>query len=280
MAKPKKPDTPAGELEGGFVQVREAKAWRGTVRRRDDKSILWICNHIHSRPEYNARWTEDPDQAWEVSALNCGRLSHSEWPKPKGTIGLLGRRDIPFEQRDDSRRAMVDGTEYIGTVMLTNAGRRILKVTAPAAGYGVVHLDATPPRGVTRPALTSDALEEWATAAWLLRGGVWGVTFQDSRLDMTMDRIYPRAVTEILGKDYEEHKPKGTKIPAPKITAEEVAEEYEKEPEPKEDVTPHIQIGRKRGRRTFQVIGRDGSIVEEFFHRGRAAQALEEVARR
>lgn len=275
------------ELEGGFLQVANGKVYKGTVRERESKKVHWTCNHIHSRPEYNARWQHDDEMVWEYSALNCGRIAHGQWPQPKGNIGLVGSDDISFTFRDDVRFAHVDNDDYVGRIALSNQGERILRVSHEVQPItGVVLCDHPGPGGVNPPRAISDTdLEKWATAAWLLRGGVWGVVFQDPNVDMDAEEPLDIALIEILGADYLKNRDRRIVVDEKDTWFSEASgtgisrKGASPKPEFKKNTKPHIRIGRRDGRRIFEVVGEDGDVVDEFVHRGLAVEALKKVKR-
>lgn len=256
MTKP-----PIEELEGGFLQVANGKVYKGTVREKDSKKVHWTCRHVHSRPEYNARWQQDESVVWEASALNCGRKAREQWPSSAGFIGMVGEKNLDIDMRDDTRYSYVGTESFLGRVWLSSQGKRLLRVSHTTRPYAaIVSLDKPGPGGVIVPNVMGRDLEVWATAAWLLRGAVWGVVFQDPHVRLDVDDTFDLALRETLGADYLKNRDT-------RRTTKPVVEKVE----------PHISISRSNGRRVYEVIGADGEVIETFVHRGLAVEKLEEV---
>lgn len=293
---------PPTELEGGFIHIR-AKVYRGTIRRRDNHRIVWTCKHNHYRPEYNARYTHDTNKVWETSGLNCGRAAYRQLlagEKTTGDPGMVGDPDLPLAMRDDFRIARVMGEDYSGRVRLHESGQRILTVSHSASTLtGTVNLDVPPSKAVRVNSVNTEMVRRWATAAWLLKGAVWGVVFQDPRVSMHSDKVIERAVEELLEAD---NKPGPKKLAAgrrkPRLS---LPDEYDgskavrrrktpKEEHPKKLVDvlsmetrtsdPHIRVSHDEGKRVFEVIGFHEDVVDRFIHRGQAVQRLAEVKER
>lgn len=292
-------------LEGGFIQVRP-KMWKGTIRTREEKRILWRCSHNHSRPEYNARYSANPEQVWEMSALNCGRSAYRQLlegeKKVTGDPGLVGDPNFPVHLRDDTRSVRVGKKSYMGTLRLTDNGERSLKVAhlAEPKEVGAVNLDLPPEKGLHPPVgLAERALREWLTATWLLKGTVWGVVFQDSDIEMHTEGVIPRAVEELLETERpsqegkKEAKPtldlptaykEASRKASRKTSRGTVASDDKKLPSQSSDealaakrTDPHIRVAREKGRRVFEVVGWTDDVIETFIHRGKAIEKLDKV---
>jgi hypothetical protein len=278
------------DLEGGFIHIR-AKAFRGTIRTREDKRIVWKCKHNHYRPEYNARYTQDLKQVWEASALNCGRAAYAQLlegaKRPKGFPGLVGDPAFPLEERDDVRFVRVGNQDYYGRVSLTDNGQRVLEVKLLSAELkGALNLDVGVKKGLTLPPTTSvKTLHDWATALWLLKGTVWGVIFQDASLRMEAKEPIKRAVEEILRPDEEKLPAKarktGLSLPetyesrtSSRTSRPKAGKKATKKLSPK---SPHVNPVTRKGKRVFEVVDWDGGVVDTFVHRGKAMEALAKV---
>lgn len=293
MAKKMPPPT---ELEGGFIHIR-AKVYRGTIRTRKDKRVVWTCKHNHYRPEYNARYSDDPRKVWETSGLNCGRAAYRQLLGNQtitGDPGLVGDPNFPLDLRDDVREAEVAGRHWRGRVTLLRSGHRSLVVTAMFDHKisGAINLDLPPTKGVTAPTQApKELVHEWATAAWLLKGGVWGTVFQDPRVQMKADRVMPRAVKEILDTgDSDEFKKlvregRKSRLVLPQRSTPEASRKKEESGpseklEPVRSTTPHIRVARnEKGRRVFEVVGFSDDVVDRFVHRGPAVERLTKITK-
>ena len=258
--------------EGGFVQVKTTgrhNVYKGTIRHRETHQIIWKCNHIHSRPEYNSR-SQDGPGIWEYSALNCGRVAYRQDARdqtPEGAFGLVGSSYLGEEAREDTKFVSVGEMEFVGQVWLTENGDRILKVwmrEGPAV-KGTVFMDQ-PKRTVLPDAVSTAVLNTWVTAAWLLKGSVWGLTFQDHYVPVRVTGNQEEALREILG-------PLGL-YDAPKRAPIKTKEE----PEPQSKVKPRLRIARDEDdRRVFEVLNEFEEVIKTSPHRGVAAQALKEL---
>jgi hypothetical protein len=251
------------ELEGGFIPIRP-KLWRGVLWTRADKKVVWTCKHNHSRPEFNARYSDDPEQVWEMSALNCGRAAYQQFLKGKkvaGDNGMIGDPDWPVELRDDVRRASVESYQYQGRIRLDSSGERVLTVASLTDHWsGNIYLNRSKDR-VAPPAAPMDELKRWTTAAWALQSAVWGVVFQDPRVHFHFDVPVQRAWDEL----FPEKEPREKKTIRKKSTPKKVK--------------PHVrQALNEKGRRVFEVVNVDGDVVKTFAHRGRAAAELEKLS--
>jgi hypothetical protein len=259
--------TPVVELEGGFVHVKR-RLWRGTIRRRDDKRILWRCRHLHSRPEYNARFQEDTSDdssprwlVWETSALNCGREAYlqlqQEGAKVTGDFGIIGDPNYPEEDREDVRWCRVEGKPYKGRVGITDDGERRVVVEGEGA-VGSLYLDTTFKAGLRLPPTANEkVIARWCTATWLLATSVWGLSFQDRRTPLASDKVLPH-VLDLFFPEGPEKKPKKETVT---IT------------------TPHIETRIEANQRLYDVVDGKGKILGTYRQRGKASLKLKEVTR-
>ena len=283
------------ELEGGFIQVKK-KLWRGVIRTKEDKRVIWTCKHNHSRPEFNSRYEKEVEVAngtewvwgvWETSALNCGRAAYRQWQpdnqKVKGHLGDRSSTSIPTDLRPDTRFAHVGDHQYIGTVKLTGHGKRVLSVDGGDKIKGSMNLDLPPKKGLTIPIdLDTDEALKLVTAIWLLKGGIWGVMFQDHRVAMEAKGIIKEAVQQLLEEDDQKGgKTKGLVLPETYVASTRDTTrrsgsskkllEAEYEPGGK----PRIEVRQTGGRRLYEVVDSRGVVLEQFHHRGKATKALE-----
>lgn len=273
------------EVEGGMLQVRK-KLWKGVVRRKSDEVVVWKCKHNHSRPEFNSRYVVDYDvigddvyAVWETSALNCGRAAYQQWGAVSvtGEIGAVGNPNISIELRPDMRFARVGDTQFQGRVELNDSGQRVLTVSDYTENAYSVHnlklnLDIAPKKGLSVPSdLDSQKLPKYLTAMWLLKGGVWGVVFQDHSVRMEADGLIQEAIEELMGEE-KQRKPKGLKVPALKVPKKEDVKEQRES-----TGTPRLEISSDGSKRVYEVITADGEVKGSFFQRGRAVAALEKL---
>lgn len=237
--------------QAGYVQVNK-RVFKGVVRDLRDGKILWRCDHVHSRPEYNARWQFDPVMVWEYSALNCGQEAELQWRlrNVSGQIGLVGLDLTGFvNPRDDVKDAHVGSVLYTGRVWLSEDGNRILSVRRQGDNdqQGNFYLDA-PKNNIAWPILTPRSLDRWLVAARLLSQEVWGVTFRHPERPIKRD-FEPKLAESV--------KPKRPKQ-APKTAPDE----------------PFIKTLREDGKRQYAVCYGDGTIAVTKPHRGQAAKEL------
>lgn len=275
---------PKHDLEGGFLQVRK-KLWKGVVRRKDDESIQWQCKHNHSRPEFNARYAldylldgEERYGVWEASALNCGRAAYRQWGEEvlvEGEIGAVGDPDTPVHLRPDIRFARVGKTTFSGKVELNDNGHRILSVKrVDVSGPSVrLNIDVSPKKGLTLPNLTPEDEQEALTALWLLKGGIWGVVFQDHKVNMHADRPLPQAIAELVPVETTAP-PKGLSLPGKKAKPEPVVNMHDAR---EATGTARIEVATKNGRRMYEVVAPNGEVSGAFYQRGKAVEALERI---
>ena len=301
------------DLEGGFIQVKK-KLWRGVIRTKEEKQVVWTCKHNHSRPEFNSRYemerevkrrdassllwkmeTEMVWGVWETSALNCGRAAYRQWTPEhrnvKGYIGDRGSSELAIIQRPDMRCAHVDGTTYYGEVRLTGHGKRVLTVKAAGKDAdkvkGSINLDLPPKKGLTIPTdVPTDEALKLVTAIWLLKGGIWGVMFQDHRVDMEAKGVLKEAVSQLLEDDRSKGgNGKGLALPdaygtptrktsTPKRASKKLLSP-QTEYEPSD--TPRIEVRHKGGSRLYEVVDTRGVVLEQFHHRGKATKALADL---
>ena len=272
------------EVEGGMLQVRK-KLWKGVVRRKSDETVVWQCKHNHSRPEFNSRYVVDQAYdndiyaVWETSALNCGRAAYQQWGDVSvvGEIGAVGNPTISIALRPDIRFARVGDTQFQGKVELNDNGQRVLTVrdyteNAYSAYNLRLNLDIAPKKGLSVPSdIDSQKLPNYLTAMWLLKGGVWGVVFQDHNVRMEADGPLQGAIEELIGEE-KQHKPKGLKVPALKVPKKEKTKEQRES-----TGAPRLEVSSDGSKRVYEVIAADGEVKGSFFQRGRAVAALEKL---
>lgn len=249
-------DTPdqwkASDLFGGYIRQNK-RVYRGVLRDREGR-LVWICDHAHSRPEYNARWQHDPDLVWEYSALNCGREAYFQWrlSRVSGLFGLV-EEDLSSGKypRDDMKEAYIGSVRYLGRVWLSEDGHRMLSIRRPDRDdhdhQGSFYLDS-PKNTVRWPVLSKRALERWLVAAYWLNQETWGVTFRNPT--RPVQTTFDPALAE-------RYKPKRTNF-LPKTKPDE----------------PFIKTIRESGKRQYAVCYGDGTIATTLPHRGQAAKEL------
>lgn len=293
------------ELEGGFIQVKK-KLWRGVIRTKEDKRVIWTCKHNHSRPEFNSRYEKEevvkrrnPETGiteeetvevwgiWETSALNCGRAAYRQWQpdnqKVKGHLGDRSSTSIPIDLRPDTRIARVGDHQYVGTVKLTGHGKRVLSVDGGDKVKGSMNLDLPPKKGLTIPIdLDTDEALKLVTAIWLLKGGIWGVMFQDHRVTMEAKGVIKEAVQQLLEDDDQKGgKTKGLVLPESYAASTKTSTRRSKpakklrEAEYEPGGKPRIEVRQTGGKRIYEVVDSRGVVLEQFHHRGKATKALE-----
>jgi hypothetical protein len=271
------------DLEGSVIQAKK-KLWKGSLRTKDDHRTVWVCKHNHSRLEFNRRYevpdTEQPKdesgehptvfKVWEASALNCGRMAYRQYgtSKPVGWVGDVGDPHVPYGLRPDTRFARVGDEVYLGQVELNSNGHRLLTVKDWMEGMvssvtARLNLDVAPKKGLTLPDVASDQALRLVTALWLLKGGIWGVVFQDHAIAMNAEGISRWAVDELLGKEEEPVNRKSRKLVLPKS-------QFTKYPKGE----PRIETNEADGKRVYEVVNADGLVDSSWFQRGRAAAAL------
>lgn len=272
------------EAEGGMLQVRK-KLWKGVVRRKSDEVVVWQCKHNHSRPEFNSRYVVDEAygndvyDVWETSALNCGRAAYQQWGVGNviGEIGAVGNPTISIALRPDIRFAKVGDTQFQGKVELNDNGQRVLTVRDYTENaYSVynlrLNLDIAPKKGLSVPSdIDLQELPKYLTAMWLLKGGIWGVVFQDHNVRMEASGPLQGAIEELMGEE-KQHKSKGLKVPALKVPKKESTKEQRES-----TGAPRLEVSSDGNRRVYEVIAADGEVKCSFFQRGRAVEALEKL---
>lgn len=237
---------------GGFIQVNR-KVWKGAIRDKDTNALLWQCDHVHSRPEYNARSVIVDDGIWEYSALNCGIEAAHQWRRDQAVSGLVGLVGQPVgidARRDDTKTVEVDERNYVGRISLREDGYRQLDITSlgfddPITGYVILERkkdDTGHPQTIS-----SLSKSRWLMAAVLLEGDVWGLVFRDPRFKAKVSKIDHDAIQRY--------------IPKRKSTSTE----------------PFIRSVRKDGKRRYEVVDAKGNVVRTVLHRGRAVKVLEEI---
>lgn len=247
------------EIEGGYLQVTK-NVWRGVVRDKTEGTFLWQCDHVHSRPEYNARYRNDPSQIWEYSALNCGIVAQWQWRRFHrlkddtglvGNIGLRENSDIPVNRRDDTGFAVVARTHYKGRVFLRLDGRRLLEVARDQENaytdIGHVLPDAPKSEASLRPSLDSPQMVSWLTAASLLCQNLWGLSFRRPGSMSSVDNPQPEWARAFVP-----------------INEQRI-------------IGPHIKAVRRDGRRQYAVIDGEGNEVDVKPHRGQAHKETEKL---
>lgn len=251
------------EIEGGYLQVTR-NVWRGVVRDKANGAFLWQCDHIHSRPEYNARYRADGDrvasEVWEYSALNCGLAAQRQWNKFHykhdegclvGKIGLCESRNIPVDRRDDTGFAVVGASRFKGRVLLRLDGHRLLEVAREQGGgyhdYGYVLPDAPKSETGLRPSLPSTQMMTWLTAASLLCQNLWGLSFRRPGSTSGVDTAKPEWAKGFV--PVSEQRTTG----------------------------PHVETVRRNGRRQYAVLDDKGREIDVKPHRGQAHKAAEKL---
>lgn len=244
----------ASEVKGGFLTIVDKKVWQGVIRLKTDNKVLWRCDHLHSRPEYNARYRPNPNRVWEYSALNCGRKAADQWNPavPDQVVGVTGLVGTSFMEsylvRDDAKMAAVGDQTFKGWVRLRSDGDRELMVwlVSPPVNHeeGMIFPDR--PRDNSHwPSISDIELMRWLTAAGLLLSHVWGLTFHN-----------PYATIRVDG-----------------VIAEEVLRLTPKEPRVRRS-RAHVRPIRKDGKRLFEVVNHSGKVVLVVPHRGTALKEL------
>lgn len=247
------------EVEGGYLQVTK-NVWQGVVRDKADRTYLWQCDHVHSRPEYNARYRHDPTQVWEYSALNCGLAAQWQWSRFHrkhetgfviGRIGLRESTRVSVDRRDDTGFAVVANSRFKGRVFLRLDGRRLLEV-ARAQGndytdIGHVLPDAPKSETGLRPSLPSPQMVTWLTAASLMCQSLWGLSFRRPGTASSVDAPKPEWARDFVP------------ISEQRITG------------------PHIKAVRRDGRRQYAVLDGKGREVDVKPHRGQAHKEAEKL---
>lgn len=264
-----KPEDLPSAVRGGFLTVKDGKVWRGAVRDPRTSQIYWLCEHPHSRPEYNARYRYDVESAdvkrranpriWEYSALNCGREAEEHWYRrvstPGRVVGKWGliqeiKPDDPNLPRDDYKLARLGGVGYHGRISLDWDGKRVLRVAHDSGNpTGWIDLnDLKNPTGWPDER-NSLILKRWLTACGLLLNSAWGLTFHRPWSPVMGKGIDPELIERLIPADH-----------------------------PLKQQGAHIRPNRSK--RTFEVVDRKGKVLMSVKHRGRAVKELEKVLNR
>ena len=260
------------DATGGFVQTSK-RTWKGVIRTKDEERIIWTCSHVHSRPEYNARY---PDQrhnnglVWEYSALNCGRGAVEEYRKGEplasivGLIGLVGSSSLAYIDRPDKKSALVhdlpgvfQGGKVIGSIRLVESGKRELTVSL-ANSQGVRAVYNPDSKTIDTPFSSTEGSHyrpEYlllTNGIWGLMGTIWGLMFQDYRF--TVEIKPTLEAPRLIGVAKDEKVLVGmSAVAVPR--------------------TKKITYNPKT--KQYDVVDSSGTVIGSYYHRGEAREALD-----
>lgn len=248
-----RPEQSHSLVVGGFIQVNR-KVWKGVIRDKDTNALLWQCDHVHSRPEYNSRSIMVDDDVWEYSALNCGIEAEHQWRRkqdPEGVIGRVGHGYVHDVRRDDTKVAEVGVHGYIGHISLREDGYRQLKVSSLGVddlASGHIILEKKKDDSLHPHDAPSLAYARWLMAAVLLEGDVWGVIFRDPKRKAKVNEVDYEAIRRFIPKR-----------------------------KPQSSHGAFVRPVRQDGKRRYEVVDANSRVVHTVAHRGRAAKLLQEI---
>lgn len=270
------------KLTAKVIQVFDNKElYRGALVKPDG-TVVWECDHNHSIKELNRRWQNNPQQVWEYSALNCAR--HAIRQGPTSRKGIHGH--IEFDQdpllRDDVKFIKVDDhSTYKCRVYRDDNGDKVLRVQLidrDDPGFVTLSGSKTVVSVVPSSSASTDGDERvrWATAVHTALEHLRGMVFQEPDATDSVASDPTFATRHITSKKtWNTSRARSSRSRAVK-TPEKKEESQE---EQQDEVKPHIEANFRHGKRTYDVVGVDGSVVETFYHRGKAVDKLTKLRR-